>query len=197
MLEAEVRQYQQDILELEQQLAQSITTQKLVVLDDAQIVNHNVDQIFSTFEQRLNLHDANLMTHDANISTAQATASDAVNRANNAQATADNAQATANDAVNRANNAQATANNGVGKADAAQTTANSGVRKADAAQTTANQALKLAQTVDARTINISSDGKGKAPRIDAGNKYLAIQADGNIVVYQDGGGALWATHTFR
>jgi uncharacterized small protein (DUF1192 family) len=91
----------------------------------------------------------------------------------------DNAQNTANDAVNRANNAQ--------------NTANDGVNKAINAQNTANSALDLANTVNGRTQKISFDGNSTL--IDAGGKFLAIQSDGNVVVYRDNGQPLFATET--
>jgi hypothetical protein len=77
-LEIEVKQYRQDILELEQQLSQSITTQKLVVQNDAQIAGRNVladgqkldnhDQSLSTHEQRLSTHDQSLNNHEQRLS---------------------------------------------------------------------------------------------------------------------------------
>ena len=67
-LETEVKQYRQDILELEQQLSQSITTQKLVVQGDAQISGRNVlvdGQMLDTHEQRLSSHDGILNAYEA------------------------------------------------------------------------------------------------------------------------------------
>lgn len=105
----------------------------------------------------------------------------------------DRAQATADDAVNRANNAQNTANDGVNRANNAQNTANDGVNRAINAQNTANSALELANTVNGRTQKISFDGNSTL--IDAGGKFLAIQSDGNVVVYRDNGQPLFATGT--
>jgi hypothetical protein len=112
-LETEVKQYRQDFLDLEQQQSESITTQKLTVIGDAQISGRNV-QADGT---RLDTHENRLNSHDISISSAQGTANDAVNGANNAQGTA-------NDAVNRANNAQGTANTAAALANTAQVTAN-------------------------------------------------------------------------
>ncbi|WP_414623797.1 hypothetical protein [Calothrix sp. CCY 0018] len=101
------------------------------------------------------------------------------------------AQQTAEAAQNAANNAQKTANDGVAKANNAQKTANDGVAKANNAQKTANNALDLANQINGKTRYISVHGA--TTMIDAGGCYLAIQADGNIVVYKDGGGAIWAS----
>jgi hypothetical protein len=146
-LETEVKQYRQDFLDLEQQQSESITTQKLTVIGDAQISGRNV-QADGT---RLDTHENRLNSHDISISSAQGTANDAVNGANNAQGTANdavnranNAQGTANDAVNRANNAQGTANDAVNRANNAQGTANDAVNRANNAQGTANDAVNRA-----------------------------------------------------
>lgn len=119
LLEAEVKQYQQDILELEQQLSQSITTQQLVVTGNAQISSRDIladGQMLDTHEQKLSSHDGILSIHQTDITLAQ-------NTANNAVAKADNAQDTANDAVTEANTAQGMANAADQKAAAAQSTA--------------------------------------------------------------------------
>lgn len=70
-LEPEVRQYRQDILELEQQLGESIRTQQLAVQGEAQISGRNIladGQLLDAHEGRLNSHDANLSAHDATLS---------------------------------------------------------------------------------------------------------------------------------
>lgn len=71
-LETEVKQYRQDILELEQQLSQSITTQKLVVQGDAQISGRNVladGQMLDAHEGRLNSHDVTLNVHEGRLNS--------------------------------------------------------------------------------------------------------------------------------
>lgn len=71
-LETEVTQYRQDILELEQQLSQSITTQKLVVQVDAQISGRDVlaiGQLLDTHEGKLNAHDGLLKTHESRLNS--------------------------------------------------------------------------------------------------------------------------------
>jgi chromosome segregation ATPase len=127
LLEAEVKQYRQDYLELEQQLSQSITTQQLVVTGNAQISSRDIladGQMLDTHEQKLSSHDGILSTHQTDITLAQNTANNAVTRASNAQDTA-------NDAVTRANNAQNAANTAQDMAAAAD-------QKAAAAQSTAS-----------------------------------------------------------
>ena len=94
-LEIEVKQYRQDILELEQQLSQSITTQKLVVQNDAQIAGRNVladgqkldnhDQSLSTHEQRLSTHDQSLNNHEQRLSTHDQSLSNHEQRLNSLQ----------------------------------------------------------------------------------------------------------------
>jgi hypothetical protein len=71
-LKQEVKQYRQDILELENQLSRSVTTQKLVVQNDAQIVGRNVltdGQMLDAHEGRLNTHDGTLNTHEGRLNT--------------------------------------------------------------------------------------------------------------------------------
>ena len=103
-------------------------------------------------------------------------------------------QNTANTAVSKADAAQTTANSGVSKANAAQTTANSGVSKADAAQSTANQNSNKISEVQGRVKHIHVDA-GNSTIVDAGSRFLAVQPDGNVVVYTDSGAAIWATGT--
>jgi hypothetical protein len=77
-LEPEVRQYRQDILELEQQLAQSIRTQQLAVQGEAQISGRNVlvdGQMLDTHEGRLNSHDLTLNVHSERLVSHDATLS--------------------------------------------------------------------------------------------------------------------------
>jgi flagellar biosynthesis chaperone FliJ len=71
-LETEVKQYRQDIIELEQQLSQSITTQKLVVQGDAQIAGRNIltdGQMLDAHESRLNSHDGTLNAHESRLNS--------------------------------------------------------------------------------------------------------------------------------
>jgi hypothetical protein len=71
-LETEIKRYRQDICELEDQLSRSITTQKLVVQNDAQIVERNVltdGQMLDAHEDRLNTHDGILGTHQSILNT--------------------------------------------------------------------------------------------------------------------------------
>ena len=186
-LTQEVKQYRQDIIELEQQLSQSITTQRLVVLDDAQIVNHNVDQTFSTFEQRLSNHDAMLSNHDTRIIAAQDTANSAVNAANTAQSAAGNA-------ASAAGAAQSTANSAVSAASNAQNAANNAATTASNAQNTANSLTPRVVTLEGKTQKISYSAG--ATRIDLGKRYIAFFDQGAVEIYDDaaakkGGGRLW------
>ena len=69
-LETEVKQYRQDILELEQQLSQSITTQKIVVRSDAQIAGRNVladGQMLDEHKGKLTSHDGTLNAHEGKL----------------------------------------------------------------------------------------------------------------------------------
>ncbi|MBW4565797.1 MAG: hypothetical protein KME32_32875 [Mojavia pulchra JT2-VF2] len=102
-------------------------------------------------------------------------------------------QQTAEAAQNAASNAQNTANDAVNRANNAQNTANDAVNRANNAQNTANGAVDLANQINGRTQKIRFDGNSTI--IDAGGKFLAIQSDGNVVVYRDGGGAVWDTGT--
>ena len=107
----------------------------------------------------------------------------------------DLAQATANTAVTKADAAQATANTAVSKANTAQSAGNNGVSKADAAQNTANQNSSKISEIQGRVKQISVNASNGNTHIDAGSKFLAIQQDGNVVIYKKGGGAIWATGT--
>lgn len=107
----------------------------------------------------------------------------------------DLAQATADTAVTKADAAQATANTAVSKANTAQSAGNNGVSKADAAQNTANQNSSKISEIQGRVKQISVNASNGNTHIDAGSKFLAIQQDGNVVIYKKGGGAIWATGT--
>ncbi|MBR8828835.1 MAG: hypothetical protein DSM107014_13190 [Gomphosphaeria aponina SAG 52.96 = DSM 107014] len=57
------------------------------------------------------------------------------------------------------------------------------MNRANNAQNTASSAVDLANQINGRTQKINFDGGSTI--IDAGSRYLAIQSDGNIVVYGD------------
>lgn len=103
------------------------------------------------------------------------------------------AQQTATSAQNAANDAQGTANDAANRANNAQGTANDAVNRANNAQNTANSTLELANQINHRTQKIGFNDN--STYIDAGNKCLAIQSDGNIVVIKDGGVPIWSTGT--
>ncbi|MDZ8262902.1 alanine-zipper protein [Nostoc sp. ChiQUE01b] len=164
-LETEVKQYRQDILELEQQLSQSITTQKLVVTEDAQISGRNVladGQLIDTHEQRLSSHDATLNAHDGRLNSHDSTLNAHEGRLNSHDGTL---SSHGTDIIS----AQSTANSAVSLANTAQGTANSAVSLANTAQGTANSALNLARQVNQRTIAITYDDSKKTTRITVPN----------------------------
>jgi hypothetical protein len=126
--------------------------------------------------------------------TPQEAYDEAIRRLNQARVADINlAQQTANDAVTKANDALFTANDAVNRANNAQNSANDAVNRANNAQNTANGAVDLANQINGRTQKIRFDGNSTI--IDAGGKFLAIQSDGNIVVYKGGGEAVWDTGT--
>lgn len=104
-------------------------------------------------------------------------------------------QSTANAAATKADAAQGTANAAVTKANTAQSAANNGVSKADAAQNTANQNLSKISEIKERVKHITSAKGSGHTNISAGKNTLVLQSDGNIVVYRNGGAAIWATGT--
>jgi hypothetical protein len=99
------------------------------------------------------------------------------------------------EAIRRLNQARSEYQDKVADIDLAQNTANDAVNRANNAQNTANEATNLANQINNRTQKISFDGQSTI--IDAGGKFLAIQSDGNIVVYRDDGSPIWdsGTHT--
>lgn len=98
------------------------------------------------------------------------------------------------EAIRRLNIARDEYNAKIAEIDRVQAIANDAVNKAANAQNTANSALDIANQVNAKTQKISLDGNNLI--IDAGPNFLAIQSDGNIVVYKDNGQPLFDTKTY-
>jgi hypothetical protein len=97
------------------------------------------------------------------------------------------------EAIRRLNQARDEYLSKVADIDRAQATADNAINRADNAQNTANIGLDIANQVNGRTQKISFDGNSTL--IDAGGKFLAIQSDGNVVVYRDNGQPVFDTKT--
>ena len=100
-----------------------------------------------------------------------------------------------NEAIRRLNQARSEYQAKVAEIELAKNTADTAVTKADTAQRTADQNSNKIGEIQGRVKHISVYTPNGSTHIDAGSNFLAIQPDGNVVIYKKGGGAIWNTET--